>query len=167
MGLRWTEEDLERYLCARGIEAKTPLTSACVELVDSLNRALENAGKAPEPSEDEEQIALFEWAALNMGKYPALALMFHIPNGGGRSRAEAGRFKAMGVKAGVPDIFLPQPCGGFHGLFIELKRAHGGRVSREQQDWIDDLNARGYAAAVCHGWEEAAREIKEYLKKGG
>lgn len=34
---------------------------------------------------------------------------FHCPNGGGRSKAEAGILKAMGVLAGIPDLFVMGP----------------------------------------------------------
>lgn len=61
----------------------------------------------PPPTEDVEQMCLFRWADAQSGKYPELSLMYHIPNGGKRGKAEAGRFRAMGVKSGVPDIFLP------------------------------------------------------------
>lgn len=46
-------------------------------------------------SEDNEQIALLRWAAMQSGKYPELKLLYHIPNGGRRSKSEAARFKAM------------------------------------------------------------------------
>lgn len=36
-------------------------------------------------------------------------LCFHVPNGGGRSKAEAGILKAMGVVAGMPDLFVMGP----------------------------------------------------------
>lgn len=36
-------------------------------------------------------------------------ICFHVPNGGGRSKAEAGILKAMGVLAGVPDLFVIGP----------------------------------------------------------
>jgi len=116
------------------------------------------------PTEDAEQMALFHWAALERGRYPELAMLFHIPNGGSRGKAEAGRFRAMGVKAGVPDLCLPIARAGKHGLYIELKRSKGGRVSEEQAAWITELRARGYAAEVCRGWEEAARVIEAYLR---
>lgn len=57
---------------------------------------------------------------------------FHVPNGGSRTQAEAGIFKAMGVLPGVADIqILPGP------FFIEVK-ARGGRQTAEQisfQSW--------------------------------
>lgn len=33
-------------------------------------------------------------------------LVAHIPNGGGRSKAEGGILKAMGVRAGMPDLVV-------------------------------------------------------------
>ena len=72
-------------------------------------------------SEHDEQSAIFEWAALMQGAYPELGLLFAIPNGGKRDKATAGKLKAEGVKAGVPDMCLPVSNGKYHGLFIELK----------------------------------------------
>lgn len=115
------------------------------------------------PTESVEQQCLFRWASYAVGRMPELALMFHIPNGGTRSKSEAGRFKAEGVKAGVPDIFLPVPRGSFAGMFIELKRRKNGRVSIDQATWLKALEKQGYKAVVCHGWEEAQREIEGYL----
>lgn len=119
------------------------------------------------PTEDEEQMALINWARMAAGALPELRLLFHIPNGGSRGKAEAGRFRAMGVKSGVPDLFLPVARGPWHGLFVELKRTKGGRVSSEQAAWIRDLGAQGYCAAVCYGWEDARREIERYLRLEG
>ena len=55
-------------------------------------------------SEHAHQVALFDWANLHLGRMPELAAMYAIPNGGARSKATAGKLKAEGVKAGVPDI---------------------------------------------------------------
>lgn len=74
--------------------------------------------------------------------------------------------RAEGLRRGVPDICLPVARGGYHGLYIELKRLHGGRVSPEQLEWIDALNQQGYCACVCKGWEAAAAEIGKYLGWG-
>ncbi|MEA5151993.1 MAG: VRR-NUC domain-containing protein [Oscillospiraceae bacterium] len=121
----------------------------------------------PTPLEGEEQATLFSWAHMRGYLYPELELMFHIPNGGKRGKAEAARFRAEGVKAGVPDICLPVARGGYNGLFIELKRCTGGRVSSDQSIWIDRLETEGYRALVCHGWQEAAQAIEDYLRGGG
>ncbi len=114
------------------------------------------------PTEDEEQIWLFSWAKINSGKWPELELMHHIPNGGMRSKSEAARFKAMGVKRGVSDVFLPVSKGGYHGLYIELK-AKDGRLEKEQKEWIAAVREQGYYAAVCYGGFEAANLVEAYM----
>lgn len=113
-------------------------------------------------NEDNEQMILFRWAAMQSGKFPELELLYHIPNGGKRNKAEAARFKAMGVKSGVPDLHLPVARGGYHSLYIELKAANG-RVSENQSEWLSALNQQGNKAVVCYGWEQAAQAIKDYL----
>ena len=116
------------------------------------------------PTESVEQQCLFRWAALSVGKYPEVALLYHIPNGGSRGKAEAGRFKAEGVKSGVPDICMPVARGEYHGLYIELKRRQGGHLSVNQRIWIDELRRQGYCATVCNGWEQAVAVIVAYLE---
>lgn len=116
------------------------------------------------PTEGEEQATLFSWARMQSAKHPELRLLFHIPNGGSRRPVEAARFKAEGVKAGVPDLFLPVPSGIWHGLFIELKRQKGGRISDKQKRWLSDLERQGYRAELAFGWKDAAEIILDYLK---
>lgn len=123
--------------------------------------------KMPVPTEAQEQMTLFSWAAMQSGKYPELNLLYHVPNGGSRHKAEAGRLRAEGVKAGVPNLCLPVARGQYHGLYIELKRQRGGRTSDHQSEWLDALSAQGYKAALCYGWEQAAGTIIEYLTGGG
>ena len=120
-----------------------------------------------EPTEDQEQMALMQWAKFEEGAHPELKLLHHIPNGGSRTKAEAGRFRAMGVKPGVPDLFLPVARGGLHGLYIELKRQEGGRASAAQKGWMKALEDQGYAVHLCHGWEYAKNVILEYLGMKG
>ena len=115
------------------------------------------------PCEEIEQTCLFRWAALESGAHPELALLHAIPNGGKRSKSEAARMKAAGVKPGVPDMFLPVAREGCHGLYIELKRRDGGRVSTEQTAWMEALARQGYKTALCHGWDAAREEIQRYL----
>jgi hypothetical protein len=117
----------------------------------------------PVPTESAEQIALFQWAGLQERMIPELSLLYHIPNGGKRYAATARRLKAEGVKPGVPDLCLPVPRGGFHGLYIELKRTRGNNATDKQTQWLAALTRQGYRAAVCYGWEAAAKAITEYL----
>lgn len=118
--------------------------------------------------EDDEQAALFRWASVRANSGYPTRLMFAVPNGGYRRPREAARMKLQGTKAGVPDIILPVPRGGFHGLFIELKRpiVKGEPkpvVSSEQKHWLKELDAQGYMATVCYGWLEAKEVIESYL----
>ena len=132
--------------------------------------------KAPTPeafaasgSEDGHQIALFIWAQQNLKLYPELELMFAIPNGGSRHKAEAAKLKAMGVKTGVSDILLPVCKGAYSGLWIELKRPKSvgkakGVTADEQSEWIEKMKLQCFGGMVCYGWESARDTILEYLK---
>ena len=102
---------------------------------------------------------------MNEWKWPELRLLFHVPNEGKRSRSTGGRMVKEGLKKGVPDIILPVPRGAYHGLFIEMKRVSGSRVSAEQRQWLQDLCEQGYAAAVCYGWKAASECIKTYIQE--
>ena len=103
---------------------------------------------------------------MESGKWPELALLYHVPNEGKRSRTAGARMKAEGLKKGVPDLCLPVARGKWHGLYIELKRTKGGRVSQAQREWLDALEREGYAAAVAYGWEQAREMIAAYLEEG-
>lgn len=112
--------------------------------------------------EHDMQVALFEWARLQENVHPELGLMFAIPNGGQRHVLVAKKMKAEGVRAGVPDIFLPVPRKNFHGLFLEMK-APGGAVRKNQKQWIRSLVRNGYDAHVVYSLDEAINEILDYL----
>ena len=120
-------------------------------------------------SEDGHQAALFCWAVLDgIKSYPDLKWLFAIPNGGVRDKITANKLKATGVKAGVPDIFLPIRRNHFAGLFIELKRPatsgkKQGRLSNEQKEWREALLSQGYGVYVAYGWEDARDTLLAYL----
>jgi hypothetical protein len=126
-----------------------------------LSNGPQPAELAKAGTEHAHQVALFAWAALQV-EFPELRLMFAIPNGGQRNVIVATQLKAEGVKAHVPDIFLPVARGRWHGLFIELKKP-GGRAHPGQQKYIENLRGQGFGAVVCIGWEVAAANILAYL----
>ena len=127
------------------------------------------------PSEEAEQRALAQWLDLHK------ILWCHVPNGGQRSKAVAGKLKAAGVKAGVPDVLVfdrpracpPSDCSIGHtmivqpndhdcplharGVAIELKRAKpaASRLSDEQEAWLHNLASAGWITRVCYGASEA------------
>ena len=112
--------------------------------------------------EEIEQTHLFLWAFYESSKYPELKNMFAIPNGGKRSKSEAARLKASGVKAGVPDIFLAVARNGYHGLFIEMKVGMN-KPTENQVEMMEELTAQGYLCRVCWSGDDAIDAIKEYL----
>lgn len=116
--------------------------------------------KSSVPTESAEQI---KFVARVKQFYPHV-MIFAIPNGGGRSAMEATRLKEEGVLAGIPDLFIPEPRWIYHGLFIEMKRQSGGRLSSIQVDRIAELTERQYRVAVCKGCEEAWREFGTYME---
>lgn len=116
------------------------------------------------PTEHDEQVSLMRWAQLQSAARPELKLLYAIPNGGQRHKAVAAKLKMEGVKSGVPDIHLPIPRGGHHGLYIELKRRKNGRLSPSQRMWIGALLQAGHKVEVCYGWEQARDVILAYLE---
>lgn len=117
----------------------------------------------PVPTEHAEQCALMDWAQMAYGKHPELRWLYATPNGGFRHPSTATKLKAEGAKAGVCDLFLPVARGGYHGLYIEMKRQKGGRLSPEQSDFIDFVTQHGYRAEVCAGWIVARDVLMDYL----
>ena len=109
------------------------------------------------------QEAIIQWCQYRYGTYPELELLYHVPNGGRRDKAEAAALKRQGVKAGVPDLVLPVARGGFHGLYIELK-APGGSVQKSQKEYIAKLEQQGYLAQVRIGWQAAVELLSDYLE---
>ena len=110
-------------------------------------------------TENHEQRQLIQWCRTR----PDLQFLFHIPNESVGGQGWIVRNRQLGVKKGVPDLFLPVPMNGYHGLFIEMK-TRSGRVSPEQEKWITALNQFGYRAVVCYGWEAARDTLIEYMQ---
>lgn len=106
-------------------------------------------------SEFEEQAAFIEYC--DHLRIP----VFAIPNGYNKTPASRVKAKREGLRAGVPDLFIPVPTKKHHGLFIEMKYGRG-RTSAEQQAWIDLLNVNGYAAVVCYSCDKAIAALKKY-----
>lgn len=117
------------------------------------------------PTEEEEQKTVISWCRIQESRWPELRWIHHIPNGGKRSKAEAAGFQAMGVLAGVPDLFLPVPRAGYHGMYIELK-ALDGSVSKKQDEFLAAVIEQGYFGCVCWGAEDAIDVIGRYMREG-
>lgn len=101
-------------------------------------------------TEHEEQREFVKWFRQT---WPEV-LIHAIPNGGARSKATAGRLKAEGVVAGMPDLFIPAWL-----LWIEMKRTKGGSLSKEQKDCITYLKSEGHYVIVGRGDADARAKV--------
>lgn len=108
------------------------------------------------PLEHVEQVTFVQWFEKT---YPEVRI-FAIPNGGLRHPATARKLQLEGVKSGVPDLFIPE-----WRLWVEMKRAKGGRVSPEQTDWLIHLSGIGYTCFVGHGFQDAKEKILSFVEK--
>lgn len=115
-------------------------------------------------SEHMEQVHLFAWIKKQTLKYQPMELIFAIPNGGLRNKITGARLKAEGVKAGIPDIFVPIPARNYHGAFIELKSTNPcTNLSNKQGKILPKLINQGYCTTVCHGHDKAIEFLSWYL----
>lgn len=110
----------------------------------------------PIPSEEVEQRIFVQWLEVKGLPY------WHTPNSTfTKSWQIKNRNTALGVKAGIPDLFIVLP----HGLLaIEMKRVKGGVISPAQKYWLEILDKAGVKTYVAKGAEEAI-VITELLLK--
>lgn len=151
---------MQRY-CKQSCSGKDSsglCTSPCEFFIPDIEKSCVQ-NRTTVPSEAEEQEELFAWCIANGIE------MVHIPNERKCSAFVAGQLLMQGLRKGFPDNFFPIASKGFHGLFIELKRAKKAlsKKSPEQRDWIKKLNKAGYKAVFCYGAEEAKKVVLEYL----
>ena len=119
--------------------------------------------KEPDPLEAVHQEKIFLLVEQHKREHPELAELFAVPNGGYRHKATAEALKRQGVRSGVPDMILPTAHGGHFGLYLELKRFREGTPTPEQIARIKRLQAAGYRAVVCRGWQSAWAELLRYV----
>jgi hypothetical protein len=112
-------------------------------------------------SEHQEQVHFIQWFRRKYGPVK----IFAVPNGGFRSKATAAKLKLEGVVRGVPDLYVPE-----WKLWIEMKKATGGRVSPDQRAMIKYLESIGDHCLIGYGCEDAQAKVDffvdEVLKPG-
>jgi hypothetical protein len=101
------------------------------------------------------QRAIVEYLRLAVPR----AVVFAVPNGGYRTRAEAGILKAMGVVAGVSDLVILLPDGRV--AFVEVKAAKG-RVSEAQTDFLAAVAGFGHMTAIVRGVSDMSDRLAEW-----
>ena len=91
-------------------------------------------------------------------------LWVHCPNGGHRNVAEAAKLKAMGVKAGIPDILILEPRKFCYGLAIELKVGKN-KCTDHQKEMQRYFIAHNWHVLVSYSLDEVIHEIDKYLSR--
>lgn len=110
------------------------------------------------PSEDTEQISFVEY--LDEQRIP----YWHTNNEmWTNSWSQKTRAKEMGVKSGIPDLFVVFEQGL---VGIEMKRKEKGVVSPTQVYWANLLERAKIPVYVCRGAEKAVETIEHLLKNG-
>jgi hypothetical protein len=83
-------------------------------------------------------------------------VVFAIPNGGKRTKAEAGILKATGVLAGVSDLEIWPDEIAPRSLFVEVK-TDAGKLSVEQRSFGRRAAARGHYFVVWRSIDDARK----------
>jgi hypothetical protein len=115
------------------------------------------ARKKPATEEHDAQVDLFREHIVP--RLVAGAVAFAIPNGGHRAKREAGKIKAEGGAAGVPDIFAIHRGQVY---FLEMKKLRGGKVSKDQRIMMARLVGAGAICAVANGLEQAIQQLEAW-----
>lgn len=122
------------------------------------------------PLESDEQVVFVQWCRLNH------IIVHHSGNelcgSTAAIKARGRKMKKMGTSKGFPDLLVFIPVYGATGdidayqmCAIEMKRKIGGRVSTEQKEWLEVLQASGVMSAVCKGADEAIEFIDAIRKE--
>lgn len=165
---RFSISDLpERHRAkADAVAAKDPILEAAEVLLGVKKRS--------NPEEDLQRELIrtaTEWPmqALLSDAWPSVVRkstlidwLYHIPNGGGRTAAEGGIFKAMGVKAGVWDLHLMITTSKHPGAYMELK-AGKGQLTETQQVFRARALVMGYRLYEIRTGVQFRLAIEDYL----
>ena len=87
---------------------------------------------------------------------------------------QAVKLKNLKACRGLPDLFIMEANNKFHGLCIELKKTGEKLFKRdritfrsdhlqEQATVLERLEAKGYYACFCLGYESAIHTIQDYM----
>lgn len=108
--------------------------------------------------EDALQASCMQWHSI---QYPN-DMIFSVPNGSNKSWAQRIVMKKTGLRSGVWDLFLPEPRGTYHGLFMELK-TKPKKLSPEQVIFGDAVSSLGYkTVGPIYTFEQYVEAVKEY-----
>lgn len=122
--------------------------------------------KETEADAQKQLVSYLKW------QYPGL-IFNHDLGGMQMTYAQVQHAKNLGRVDSYPDLIVCRSCGGYHALFIELKRK-GVRLKKKNGDWsskriskqaqmLERLRLEGYAAEFAVGFDEAKSLVDSYL----
>lgn len=111
-------------------------------------------------SESKTQQAFVRWFRL---AHPSLAYMLvAVPNGARTSASQGRILKAEGMMAGVADLLLLVPRGGYGCLALEFKSAKGTQRD-SQKIWQRECENNQNVYKIVRTFAEAVVVTDEYL----
>lgn len=107
-------------------------------------------------------------------EYPDVIYRFDLASDLKLTPGQAKKHKKLHPTRGYPDLWIAEPKGKYHGLYIEIKKEgespfkKDGTLKKdqhlyEQQTMLERLEFRGYKAVFGVGPEEIIGIIDEYL----
>ncbi len=131
-------------------------------------RTYDSGYRGPCRQEWLEQIDSAGWLEKNHpDRWP---LIFHVPNELTVDKKKPGwaihlqKRQKMGVRNGVSDVI---DFGAIRGAF-ELKRKDrtqkGVKVTKEQREFLDEVDKSGGFAAICYGFEQFKLAYADFLE---
>ena len=79
-------------------------------------------------------------------------------------QSQRNKARRTGYSKGFPDLFIYEVRNGYYGLALEIKTIKG-RATKEQKEWIEALNERGYKAEVVKGLPDILNLIDSYMNE--
>lgn len=95
-------------------------------------------------------------------RIPGACVIVSYPEWREERREDGDNIKTAGSKSRRAGFAFASSAGR---LYIELK-VGDNTTTKKQKDWIRELNKQGYLAVVCYGWDEAAKQLLDYLETG-
>lgn len=104
-------------------------------------------------------MAVVAWCRLHPDER---RMALHIPNEAKRSLVGHVIQKRKGVIKGAADLLIPAARGGWHGLWLELKRADE-KPTEHQLAFGQSMTTCGYAWAWADTVDKAIAIISQYM----
>lgn len=125
----------------------------------------------PRPKEDSVHMIVAKYLKL---QYPGIVFRTDFAAGIKMTMGQAVKHKKLQSEDKYPDLFIAEPRGGYHGLYLEIKRdihelqnKNGTPKKSEHLDgqraMLQKLNKKGYRARFAAGFDHARQLIDEYL----